>query len=70
VNYLWPAIEEDHYTVGFGYAFSKQSQVNFALSYVPEVSVTGSGSAMPMGNGGMLIEHSQTNWQLMYSYTF
>jgi long-chain fatty acid transport protein len=70
VSYLWPAIEEDHYTVGFGYAFSKQSQVNFALSYAPEVSVTGTGPAMPFGNGGMVIEHSQTNWQLMYSYTF
>jgi long-chain fatty acid transport protein len=70
VNYLWPAIAEDHYTAGFGYAFGKQSQINFALSYVPEVSVTGSGAAMPMGNGGMLIEHSQMNWQLMYSYTF
>jgi len=70
VNYLWPAIVEDHYTVGFGYAFSKQSQLNFALSYVPEVSVTGTGPAMPAGNGGMIIEHSQMNWQLMYSYSF
>jgi long-chain fatty acid transport protein len=70
VNYLWPAIVEDHYTVGFGYAFSKQSQINFALSYAPEVTVTGTGPAMPMGNGGMTIEHSQVNWQLMYSYAF
>jgi len=30
------------------------------------VSVTGSG---PM-NSGMTIEHSQVNWQLMYSYKF
>jgi long-chain fatty acid transport protein len=66
VNYLWPAIAENHYTVGFGYAFSKQSQVNFGLSYVPEVSVTGTGAQ----NGGMTIEHSQLNWQLMYSYAF
>lgn len=70
VNYLWPAIVENHYTAGFGYAFSKQSEVNFALSYAPEVSVTGTGPAMPMGNGGMTIEHSQLNWQLMYSYKF
>jgi long-chain fatty acid transport protein len=33
----------------------------------PEVSVTGTGPNPPMGNGGMLIEHSQVNWQLMYS---
>lgn len=66
VNYLWPAIMEDHYTAGFGYAFSKQSEVNFALSVVPETSVTGTGAQ----NLNMRIEHSQVNWQLMYSYTF
>lgn len=70
VNYLWPAIAENHYTGGFGYAFNKQSALNFALSYVPEVSVTGTGAAMPAGNGGMQINHSQVNWQLMYSYKF
>src|SRR5512143_667986 len=63
VNYLWPAIVENHYTAGFGYAFSKQSTVNFALSYVPQVSVTGTGPLPPSGNGGMTIEHSQLNWQ-------
>ena len=70
VSYLWPAIVENHYTAGFGYAFSKQSTVNFALSYVPEVSVTGTGPTPPNGNGGMRIDHSQLNWQLMYSYAF
>lgn len=62
VNYLWPAIMEDHYTAGFGYAFNKQSALNFGLSYVPEVSVT--------AGSGMTIDHSQVNWQLMYSHTF
>lgn len=66
VNALWPAIMEDHYTLGLGYAFNARSQVNLALSYVPEVAVTGTG---PM-NAGMRIEHSQFNWQLMYSYAF
>lgn len=70
VSYLWPAIVEDHYTVGFGYAFNTQSQVNFALSYVPETSVTGTGPMPPFGNNGMTIDHSQVNWQLMYSYLF
>jgi long-chain fatty acid transport protein len=70
VNYLWPAIMEDHYTVGFGYAFNKQSELNFGLSYAPEVSVTGTGPTPPYGNAGMTIEHSQVNWQLMYSHTF
>ena len=66
VNFLWPAIVEHHYTVGFGYAFSKQSDLNFALSFAPEVSVTGTGAQ----NTGLVIEHSQLNWQLMYSYRF
>lgn len=66
VNYLWPAIMEDHYTAGFGYAMSPQSELNFALTVAPEVSVTGTG---PM-NTGFVIEHSQVNWQLMYSHRF
>jgi long-chain fatty acid transport protein len=70
VNYLWPAIMEDHYTAGFGYAFGKQSELNFAVSVAPEVTVTGTGPNPPMGNGGMVIEHSQVNWQLMYSLKF
>lgn len=70
VSYLWPAIVEHHYTVGFGYSVNRQSEINFGLTYAPEVSVTGTGPAMPMGNGGMTIEHSQLNWQLMYSYKF
>ncbi len=70
VSYLWPAIIEDHYTVGFGYAFSKQSELNFALSVAPNVKVTGSGPMPPFGNNGMVIEHSQVNWQLMYSLKF
>lgn len=64
VNYLWPATMEDHYTVGFGYAFTPKSELNFALSVVPEVTVEGTG---PM-NTGFTIEHSQVNWQLMYSH--
>lgn len=66
VSFLWPAIVENHYTAGFGYAFSTRSELNFALSHVPEVSVTGA-DAM---NNGMRIDHSQLNWQLMYSYRF
>jgi long-chain fatty acid transport protein len=66
VNYLWPAIMESHYTVGFGYAVSPQSEINFGMSYVPEVSVTGTGTQ----NAGLQIDHSQLNWQLMYSYKF
>jgi len=57
---------EDHYTAGFGYAFANRSELNFAVSVAPEVTVTGTG---PM-NEGMVIEHSQVNWQLMYSLKY
>lgn len=37
----------------------------------PEATVTGTNlQTPPNGNGGMTIEHSQLNRQLMYSYTF
>jgi long-chain fatty acid transport protein len=65
VHYLFPAIIEKHYMVGMGYAFSKDSDVNFTLSYAPNVSQTNTGAA-----AGMVIEHSQTSWQLMYSTRF
>lgn len=71
VNYLWPAIAQEHYTAGFGYVLAKHSDVNFALSYVPQISVTGTGAPMAQGgNGGMTITHRQINWQLMYSHFF
>lgn len=66
VSFLWPAIVENHYTAGFGYAISRQSELNFGMSYVPEVVVTGTGTM----NNTMRIDHSQLNWQLMYSHKF
>jgi len=62
MNYLWPAIVEDHYTFGLGYALDKNAEFNFSLTYVPEASQT--------GNGGVYVEHSQVNWQFMYSKRF
>ena len=62
MNPLFPAIVKKHYTIGAGYAFSKASEVNFSLQHAPEVSQT---------NGqGVTVDHSQTNWQLMYSRKF
>jgi long-chain fatty acid transport protein len=63
MNPLFPAIEKDHYTVGFGYGFSKVSSVDFSYTYAPKVSVTND-------NMGVTTEHSQNNWQLMYSLRF
>lgn len=62
LNPLFPAIVESHWTAGFGYAFSPISDINFSLTYAPEVSQTGTSSGT--------VTHSQTNWQLMYSHRF
>ena len=62
MNALFPAIEKNHLTVGFGYAFRKASAVDFALSYAPKVEAT---NAM-----GQSVSHSQVNGQFMYSYRF
>ena len=60
MNYLWPAIVEQHYMLGFGYNLDKTAEVNFSLAYAPEVSQT----------HGVKVDHSQISWQLMYSKKF
>jgi len=63
VHYLFPAIVKNHYTLGLGYDFSKLSGLNFSLTYAPEVSQTNT-------IFGYKVDHSQTNWQLMYTHRF
>jgi long-chain fatty acid transport protein len=65
MNFLFPAIEKDHYTAGFGYAFNKVSDINFSLQYAPEVTQTNSSGPVPI-----TVDHSQTSWQFMYSHRF
>ena len=62
MNYLFPAIIENSYTLGAGYAFSKASSIDISLAYAPEVKQTA-------GNG-LTTTHSQMNEQIMYSYRF
>jgi len=63
MNYLFPAIIENNYTAGFGYAFNAVSDVNFSYAYAPKVTQTNS-------TFGYTVSHSQSNWQLMYSHRF
>ncbi|HET7832113.1 MAG TPA: outer membrane protein transport protein [Gallionella sp.] len=65
VNPLFPAIVKNHYTVGAGYALNKVSELNGSVVYAPKVTVTA-----PAAAGGYTIDHSQTNWQMMYSHRF
>jgi len=64
VNPLFPATIKSSYTLGAGYAFNKVSSLNVSLDYAPVSSVTA-----PAASGGYTIDHSQTNWQLMYSHS-
>lgn len=61
---LFPAIIKNHITAGAGYAFNKVSSLDFSLTYAPEVTATNANM------GGVKTDHSQTNWQLMYSHRF
>lgn len=62
MNYLFPAVTETHYTAGVGHKFNDAQSVDFALSYVPEVTAG--------GDNGFETSMSQMNWQLMYSQKF
>lgn len=62
LNALFPAIVKDHYTFGVGYKFSKASELNGSLVYAPKVTQT--------AGSGVTNDHSQTNWQVMYSHRF
>lgn len=69
VNPLFPATIENHYTLGAGYAFSKNSSIDLSFAYAPEVKVT---TMVDTGAGlvPLTISHSQMNEQIMYSYRF
>ncbi|MCP4275751.1 MAG: aromatic hydrocarbon degradation protein [Gammaproteobacteria bacterium] len=62
VNPLFPAIVKSAVTAGMGYQFNDRHSVDFAISFVPEETVTSS--------TGLEISHSQTNFQIMYSNQF
>lgn len=62
MNPLFPAIIENHYTVGAGYVFSPRSSMDVSFTYAPEVSSTNA--------DGITVSHYQTNGQVMFSHRF
>lgn len=62
LNCLFPAIIEQHLSLGFGWRIDERSSVDFSYVHGFEVEKT---------NGyGISITHGQNNAQLMYSYRF
>ena len=62
VNPLFPAIVENHLTLGAGYRLSGAGEINAAMAYAPSVQVS-----TPTG---VIVSHRQLNMQLMYSHRF
>ena len=60
-NPLFPAIVEDHMTLGASYQLNKQWQLDAAMSHAGNVTVATPGAS---------ISHSQNNWQLLASYRY
>ena len=60
-NPLFPAIVEDHMTLGASYQLNKQWQLDAAMSHAGKVTV-----ATPSAS----ISHSQNNWQVLASYRY
>lgn len=71
VHPLFPAIVKSHYTFGLGHQISDQSSINVSMTVAPKVTVTNnSGTSLASPEPAMTITHSQTNFQLMYSYRY
>jgi long-chain fatty acid transport protein len=68
----FPAIVEDHYTVGGSYAFSKTTSLDLAYVYVPEVTETYSTAAFGPGLGMTEIKtkHSQDSVSVQLNFNF
>jgi len=70
----FPAIVEDHYTVGGSYAFSKTTSVDLAYVYTPEVTETYSMAAFanygPMNPTSVSTKHSQDAASVQLNFAF
>jgi len=62
LNCLFPAIVETHITGGVGYAWSERSSIDFSAAYGFQATET--------SGFDVTAEHSQLNFQIMYSYRF
>ena len=66
MNPLFPAIIEDHVSVGVGYNLSDASEINFSYTRAAGLTQTNTNPLMM----GVTTRHDQDNWQIMYSHRF
>lgn len=69
VHPLFPAIMTRHLTAGAGYAFTKDSSLDFSLTYASGVKATNDYGYLP-GTSNVTVNHRQINAQLMFSQKF
>lgn len=69
IHPLFPAIVKTHYTFGLGHQIDDQSSFDASITVAPKVTVVNN-SGLAIGEPAMAITHSQTNFQLMYSYRY
>lgn len=62
LNFLFPAMVKNHYSVGAGYDLSKTQSINGAFIHTPSVEQTSA--------SGVTTTHSQINWEIVYSHRF
>ena len=67
-NILAPAVIEDHLTLGFTYAASKTSEINFAYMHGFEKSVTGANPLNPSQQ--VTLEMSQNEAEVSWAWKF
>ena len=63
-----PATPRKHISAGFGYAFSKQSKLDFAYSHA--FKETMDNVSLPNTSAPIQVSHAQNNATLNYSYSF
>ena len=62
---VFPAIVEDHYTVGGSYAFSKMTSLDLAYTYADETTETFAGLMGPSS-----VKHSQQGVSAQLNFNF
>jgi len=67
INYLFPAITEQHFTFGVGWQVDKSNSLSAAFTYAPTVTQT---ATPPNQLTPLEMSHSQTLWRLNYAYSF